>query len=94
MEISDKLILHCIIIGIFTILMGLLTEKTLSKYQRKNNFLSKLKHNYPLFIVSLFTFGIILHLLFEYSGFEAYCEKKCNDQNVCSYVCTIKMNVF
>lgn len=92
MEITNKLILHCIIIGIFTIFIGLVVEIMLRSKKRECNFLTKLKkRNISLLILVLFIFGFFIHYLFEYSGFEAYCEKKCIDGK-CDYVCNIKMN--
>jgi len=89
---NNKLIKEGIYIGIFTVFIGFLTEYILTKFNKKDNFLSKLKENKQLFILYLFIFGILLHLFLEYSGFEAYCEKKCNSDGVCNYVCTVKVN--
>ena len=88
---DNKLISNCIIIGIFTVIVGYMTEKTLNKFNRKNNFLSNLKQSTFKFIITLFLFGVSLHLLLEYSGFEANCIRKCDTQNNCNYVCTIKV---
>jgi len=87
------LVKNCIIIGIFTIFIGIITEKTLYKFNRKNNFLSRLKRSFPQFICTLFLFGIVLHLFFEYSGLEAGCSRKCDElTKQCKYVCEVKMN--
>jgi hypothetical protein len=91
MEITEDLIIKCILVGLFTIVIGFFTERTLNKCDRKNNFLTKLKNNYIYFIIILFLFGVFIHIISVYSGFEAYCEKKCVD-NVCKYVCTVKIN--
>ena len=88
---ENSLLKNCIIVGIFTICVGFFTEKTLNKFNRKNNFLSRLKRSYPQFILTLFIFGIGFYLLLEYTGFEASCAKKCNEMNQCNYVCEVKM---
>lgn len=94
MSNSHKLIYHCIVVGVVTVFIGIVTEKTLERYNRKDNFLSRLKQNYILFILCLFTFGAFMHYVFEYTGFEAYCHKKCNESgDKCEYVCNVKFNL-
>ena len=88
---DNSLLKNCVIIGIFTVGIGFLTERTLNKLNRKNNFLSRLKRSFPQFILTLFLFGICLHLLLEYTGFEASCTRKCNAMNQCNYVCEVKI---
>ena len=88
---ESKLLFNCLIAGVITIVIGLVTERTLSKYERKDNFLSRLKKNYALFIVMLFLFGCFTHYFFEYIGLEAACEKKC-ENNKCEYRCYVKVN--
>lgn len=89
---TTTIIKHCVFIGILTIIIGIITEKTLYKFNRRNNILSRLKHNYFLFVLSLFIFGMFIQFLFEYSGFETYCYRKC-DETHCEYICQMKINV-
>lgn len=86
---TDTLIRNCIIVGGITVLIGLYTERTLAKYERRDNFLSRLKKNYCLFIIILFLFGCAIHYLFDYIGLEAACEKKCIEDK-CEYNCYVK----
>jgi len=89
---DNNLLKKCVIIGIFTVVIGIFTEKTLHKFNRKNNFLSRLRRSFPQFVATLFLFGIGLYLLLEYSGFEASCSRKCDDiTKQCNYVCEIKI---
>lgn len=91
MEITQTLLLNCVIVGVITVLIGILTEKTLYYYDKKDNFLSRHKHNYLLFIVALFLFGCFLHCIFEYTGLEAACERKCTNDK-CEYQCFVKFH--
>ena len=86
MKISYRLLFNCFIIGIFTIIIGIITEHILCKFDKKDNCLSRIKIYYSNFIILLFIFGFTVHLFFECSGFESYCEKKCINNN-CSYIC-------
>ena len=89
---EQKLIFNCIIVGAITVAIGLFTERTLNKYERKDNFLSRLKKNYALFIIVLFLFGCLVHYIFDYVGLEAACEKKCENE-VCEYQCYVKYKI-
>jgi hypothetical protein len=90
---DNKLIKNSIYIGIFTIIIGFITEKILYKFNRKNNFLTRWKQSLPNFIVILFVIGLLINLLIEYSGFEASCTRKCDRlTNKCDYVCNVKIN--
>ena len=89
---EQKLIFNCIIVGAITVAIGLFTERTLNKYERKDNFLSRLKKNYALFIIVLFLFGCLVHYIFDYVGLEAACEKKCENE-ICEYNCYIKYTI-
>jgi hypothetical protein len=93
METKNKLIFNCFIIGIFAIFIGLCSEKILKLCKKPNNCLTKMKNNFTIFIVTLFVIGIVIHLFSVFIGLEAYCEKKCIDNN-CNYVCSIKMPAF
>ena len=86
----DKLLANCVIVGMITIAIGIFTERTLYRYDRKDNFLSKLKRNYLSFILILFLFGFLVHYIFDYIGLEAACEKKCVD-DFCEYKCYVKV---
>lgn len=93
MNINNKLLKDCIIIGIFTNILGLITEKILYKYNRKNNFLSNTKkESFLKLVIILFFIGVGLHLFVIYSGLEVYCERRCNELNECKYVCKLEMN--
>ena len=91
MEITNNIIFNCVKVGVITVILMVITEKILYKYNKKNNFLTRLKKkNCCLFILSLFIVGTIIQFFAEYTGFEAYCEKKCIDGK-CDYVCNIKI---
>lgn len=90
---SNSLMVKSIYTGIFSIFIGIVTEKILIKCDKCDNFLTqKKKHNYYTYLLMLFGIGFIIRFVLEYIGFEAYCEKKCN-AGKCDYVCSIKMNV-
>lgn len=92
MEISDKTTINSIYTGIFTVLVGVITEKILVKINRENNILTKTKKkNCCLFFFWSFAIGFSIRFVLEYIGFEAYCEKKCQG-NICNYTCTVKIN--
>jgi hypothetical protein len=88
---TQQITINCIIVGIITVAIGIFTEKTLHKYDRKDNFLSRLKKNYALFIICLFLFGCAVHYLFDYIGLEAACERKCENDK-CQYQCFVKFH--
>jgi len=88
--LNNPLIEKCIIIGIITVIIGMLTEKILTYYESTNNFLSKAKNsNTTTFILYLFIFGYSLGYIMDLIGFEAYCERKCNEANFCNYSCKV-----
>lgn len=89
---NQNLLRNCILTGLLTIGIGLFTERTLTKYDRKDNFLSRLKKNYFLFILILFSVGCLIHYFFDYIGLEASCERKCAN-DVCEYKCHISYKI-
>jgi len=89
----EQLIINNIYAGIFSIMIGYITEKILYTFNRKNNFLTRWKHSFPKFIILLFLIGVLINSFVEYTGFEANCTRKCDSlTNKCNYVCNIKMN--
>ena len=90
---NTKTIVNSIYVGIFTIIIGIITEKILYKLNRKNNFLTRWSHNYLKFICYLFIIGLFINSVMEISGFETSCTKKCDPiTNTCNYVCNVKIN--
>ena len=89
-----KLVQKCVLTGIFSLVIGYITEYILTKLKKEDNILTKIKNNNKnkyLFYIYAFCFGFILRFFLETIGFEAYCEQKCN-QGKCDYVCTLKIN--
>jgi hypothetical protein len=86
-----KLIKKCVWTGIFSFVIGMITEYILHKYGKDDNILTKYKNkNKYLFCIYAFCFGFLLRDFLEIIGFEAYCEQKCN-LGKCDYVCTVKI---
>ena len=90
LEINNELVKRSIISGIISVIIGYTTEKILYVNDCHDNFLTKMKQKCILrFILSLFLFGCCVHIFSELIGFEAYCERKCNEAGKCSYSCRV-----
>jgi|688.fasta_scaffold1861533_1 hypothetical protein len=86
------LVKKCVYTGLFSLVIGIITEIILSKLGKTDNILTKTKSkNNTLFFIYAYSFGFILRYFLEIIGFEAYCEQKCI-QDKCKYVCTLKIN--
>jgi hypothetical protein len=90
-------IIETLIIGIITIICGLIIEIIIKYYGNENikheNIFSKNKNNIYFYLL-LFLIGISIHIFIKYIEFNKwFCNKVCNN-NKCVIICTLPINEF
>ena len=92
----NKIITESFIVGIVTALIGSIVIKIIINLNNDNDneisFRDMIKkwNKYFMMEIGLFFTGILIHLFFEYVGFNKwYCEKKCYG-DICTITCVKK----
>ena len=94
----NEIIINSFIVGLITSILGsvifriILTKFTKADNNESINYMVKKYSNNYILEISLFFTGVLIHLLFEYFGFNKwYCEKKCAGDE-CEIICIKKLN--
>lgn len=88
-------ILESIIIGIITMICGIIIHIVVNLYGNENiqnnNIFSRNKQNYKFYFL-LFIIGILIHFVVKYSEFNQWhCEKICTSEK-CEILCKLPIN--